>query len=237
MFDLIIPTLFPKEQKGMKYTIQQAIDSELVNQIIIIDNSSEINELTYKSKKITIIQNKTNNYVNPSWNQGVNACNSDYYFIINDDVCIHKKIFSIAKLAFKNFKKLNLLTFKEHEGKSLSEYSSFFLDNSNQNFSFSSEIKKHSSFTPSQNGVIGSCFCGKKNVWSPIPNSLKIWFGDYYIYEKLRKNKLQILQCSAPFLHVKSGSTVRKKLFFNQIKPILKKDEIYWNSIKIKENF
>ena len=79
----------------MYYTLDTLTKSFLTTGIIIIDNSqyglfSKWSRLTgvrfHEHPKVRVIENHSNKYVNPSWNQGLAECFGDNTIIMNDDV-------------------------------------------------------------------------------------------------------------------------------------------------------
>lgn len=226
MIDIIMPTLFPNSQEGMYYTIEQALKSNAVSNIIVINNSQD-QKIGLDHPKIKIIYNQKNHYVNASWNQGIANCNSDLYAILNDDIYVNSYIFDICEESFEADNTLSLLTFEEDSEMEIDTYKN--LIHTEPRFSF--KIQKHFRFSRSLNGVIGSFFCGKVNEWRNIPSNLKIWFGDYYIYEKLRSESKKILQCNQSFLHPHKGTTVKQQSMQEDFKKIKDQDLNQWNKI------
>jgi len=159
-FSVIIPTMWKSDK--IFCLINELINSELIDDIIIIDNdTTKKPKFILDSKKINHIKNKTNLYVNPSWNIGVNLSKNNDIIISNDDLCV-KNIDEILK-------KIRL-----------SDYDLIGLDYANLNKNNSVVI------TDKKGGMtkgFGCFFYIKKNKYIKIPNEIKIWYGDTILHD------------------------------------------------------
>ena len=82
---VIIPTL----QKKLSFLINLLSTLERdtsVDEIIVIDNS--LRGLNYKSSKLRLIIPEENLFVNPSWNLGVKEAKNELVALLNDDIII-----------------------------------------------------------------------------------------------------------------------------------------------------
>jgi hypothetical protein len=149
-----------------------------VREIILIDNAPSANSKTILAgiSKIQYMPMEQNIYVNPSWNLGVSAANSEYVMILNDDVWTNPSLSKIIE------------THKTHEDKNNGIYG----------FSTSCFLCKESIQTVPTEPVYfvsnegrgtgwGCMFLFKRDMWVDIPDELKIWFGDDYITQQFMK--------------------------------------------------
>ena len=88
-YTIIIPTMWRSPDYIIKM-LKLYCKSQYVNEIIIIDNdtSKKIKNRILHDKKIRIITNNRNLYVNPSWNWGVSQTKTEKVIIANDDIFI-----------------------------------------------------------------------------------------------------------------------------------------------------
>ena len=89
MISYIIPTLWKSD--SIYDTINQFMDlKDNKAELIIIDNTNS--DITYSDKRVKVCKMEQNQYVNPSWNIGVDLSSNDQVAIINDDIT-----FNVAK--------------------------------------------------------------------------------------------------------------------------------------------
>lgn len=82
---VIIPTL----QKNLELlnSLVKTLSSDIsVSEIIVIDNSTK--GYTYESDKVRVIVPKENLFVNPSWNLGIKEAKEEIVALLNDDITI-----------------------------------------------------------------------------------------------------------------------------------------------------
>ena len=85
MFSIIIPTM-QKDVEILNKLIFELDDSSLVDEILIIDNSTK--GFLSNSKKVRVIVPKENLFVNPAWNLGVREAKNEIVGIFNDDILL-----------------------------------------------------------------------------------------------------------------------------------------------------
>jgi hypothetical protein len=187
--------------KSVKSVIREA-------DVLIIDNNSEPdvkNALNLLSNQgnISIIRNPKNVYVNPAWNQILS------YFLA-------------------------------------SNYEQLVIMNSDLIMwaGWSEELTTDACYIPSDGKlkVFEEVFKGTPGVFIhltkecahmvyPIPKSIKIWFGDEWIYTILRKYGIKtIIHPRIICEHYQSGSQSVKKL--PEFQEIIEQDKIAWKEIK-----
>jgi hypothetical protein len=160
-FSVIIPTIWKSE-----YTmelLQRYSNCDYVGQIILIDNAPtkdiSINKLIH-------IKEEENTYVNPAWNKGVSLSFYNHLTISNDDI-----LFDVDEY-YEYISQLNPLENFGYTGAHSENYE--LSENDNPRFE---EYSNQNNF-----GGWGCLFSFHKSNWKPLPNELKIWYGDNLIH-------------------------------------------------------
>ena len=159
-FSVIIPTIWKSE-----YTmelLERYSKSDYVGEIILIDNAPTKDIVI---DKLIHIKEETNTYVNPAWNKGVKLSNYDNITISNDDIIfnVDEYYYYLEQFPIKDFGFIGSHSDNYKGG----EFSTI-------------ELEKYNN----QNNVggWGCLFSFHKRNWKPIPEQLKIWYGDNYIH-------------------------------------------------------
>ena len=101
-FSVIIPTMFrcPDITNLLLASLQRDI---AVKEIIIIDNTDEGTATFSDSYKLKYVRQYKNIYVNPAWNAGVREAKEEYIALVNDDITLPEQVFSaISGIPFEN---------------------------------------------------------------------------------------------------------------------------------------
>jgi hypothetical protein len=102
MITVIIPTLLKAPEEVFLYTLTNLIASDVVSEIIIIDNTlGEFNKKFGEMNKVKVYDD-INRYVNPAWNFGISQTKTPYYLLLNDDVLCHKNILDPIPTLFED---------------------------------------------------------------------------------------------------------------------------------------
>jgi hypothetical protein len=167
-WSVIIPTLWKSD--FILRLIEGLVANPYVYEIIIIDNNpkSRLN-FDFHSLKIKLFEQEENIYVNPAWNFGVNNSSCENICICNDDI-----IFDSGKLFEIISTKIRLDTiFGCHP------------------YCFNVNNIKHT-FKSLKGHAIGEgwgCILFfKKNNYIPVPDELKIFYGDNWLALKIFMN-------------------------------------------------
>jgi len=175
MISYIIPTLWKSD--SIYDTINQFMDlKDNKAELIIIDNTNS--NITYSDKRIKVCKMEENQYVNPSWNIGVDLSSNDQVAIINDDIT-----FNVAK--FHQF-------ILDTKPKALCIINSNKLDEE-EHYSLESIPEDEGSINARPAGGGQFMFCLKEN-WPQLPYDLKLWHGDdifYYYHTLIKKIEVQ----------------------------------------------
>ena len=202
-FSIIIPTMWFSSK--LECLIEELIKSELVEEIIIIDNNTLSNNKTkIVSQKLKVLPQKENIFVNPAWNLGVEISKNENIIISNDDLCITNINKVLLEILNTNFDFIGL-------------------DYQNINNNDGVIITKTSGGMTKGFG----CFMFiKKNKYIQIPENIKIWFGDAILYNNIEnKGKL-----SCDNFIIELSKTI--KSMSNSLETI-KQDEINYNLWKL----
>lgn len=160
MFSVIIPTMWRSERtKGLLLSLEQC---NKVGEIYLINNNPELTPNYLKDiSKLTIFSSGKNEYVNPSWNLGVKNCRHSLIALCNDDINFNTIIFDKIKMMDNTLIGIDSSCYKLE-----SFNNKMFLDKSSVRcFGF------------------GCLMFFKKQAYKEIPDQLKIWYGDDYLFD------------------------------------------------------
>lgn len=195
-FSVLIPTMWKSERT---LPMLKALDaSDYIEEIIIVDNdTSKCPDLSDISKLIYLPQKK-NIYVNPAWNLGVETSSCNYVCILNDDISFD------VDPAFKSaLKRLS------------AGYTLLGLDQlSYTDLDLSNKVNPFYGF--------GCCMFLDRSEWTPIPDELKIWYGDTWMVNKFT---------SVGFIVINVESEISTTVNSLEFASIIALDEINWRSI------
>lgn len=153
-YSVIIPTLWKSDKT--KKLLSDLSDCEYVDEIIVIDNTYDGYQDT-KVDKIRFVSFGGNIYVNPAWNKGIELARNEHIAICNDDICFNTDLFGLVMQnnidgiigqCSNNFN-------KPHAG-----IPNIALMNQSRPYGW------------------GTLILTQKKYWIPIPEQLKIWYGD-----------------------------------------------------------
>lgn len=185
-----------------KSALNEYINSEFIDDIIIIDNDPTKKFDLPKNNKIKYLTKGHNIFVNPAWNWGVSESKNENLIIANDDVKIQnldsilKKIceldYEIIGLDYENINKKSEISIIKSEGEMKRGFGCFFLIN-------------------------------KKN-YIQIPEELKIFYGDIILYNSLTSR----YKFSSTGISIELSKTIKNtkgsiEVIENSDKPLFKK--------------
>lgn len=163
-YTVIIPTLW-KSNRTLKL-IDDLKESEFVDEIIIIDNDSKKVEDKVVGK-VRMISFGENIYVNPAWNTGIELAKNECISLLNDDINFDPNIFGVITEDV------------------LYQFGIIGMGEGNYTHPIDEERGPYvDMWKPGVNDWGWGCFILlKKSYWKPIPNEIKIWYGDNFIKE------------------------------------------------------
>lgn len=149
----------------LRSSIIEYLNSEYINEIIIIDNDPKHKFIDHDHEKIKIISKGENIFVNPSWNLGYELSKNENLIFANDDVFIKSIDLFLSKfLKFDdsiiglNYNKINQNT-------------EVVIEKTEENICFG----------------FGTFFYLQKKNYIRIPEEFKIFFGDVILYNNTKK--------------------------------------------------
>jgi hypothetical protein len=162
MVSYIIPTLWksPNIFKLIK-SFELIIDSDA--QLIIINNDFRENDYQPHDRRITVLKMKRNEYVNPSWELGVEYSLNNKVCIVNDDIIFDVKRFH--EFVIEKDAKAICFTAWNRVDKDLDVWELVEIENGNAR--------------PAGGGQL--MLVDKEN-WPILPYEMKLWHGDDVIY-------------------------------------------------------
>jgi hypothetical protein len=185
-------------------SIVEYINSQLIDEIIIIDNDPQKKINLPKSDKIKYISKGYNIFVNPSWNWGVKESKNENLIFANDDIVIKNIDTLLTNINLLKFDLVGLDYKNINKGKGVT----FSPINENMERGF------------------GCFFYIRKNHYTPIPEEMKVWCGDKFLFKKI-KNKSQF---SCDNVTIKLSKTVKS---IDNIHPILENDRKFFSNLKL----
>ena len=179
---IIVPTLWKSE--GFKERLMNISALESVGEIILIDNTDTPPELDIIN--LTHIKEYKNTYVNPAWNKGVELAKYDKLCFLNDDVDFDLNLFKNILPHITEDK--GMIGLNEYHGNGVWE-DELGCDRSRADYRRGHRGYELKVFQLNENRRpgFGCLWFIHKNSYTPIPEDIKIWYGDDWIYYKSGK--------------------------------------------------
>lgn len=196
---VVIPTILKTSKEVFQYTLDQLNDSDLVDKIIIIDNTE--NKDFDKQYPVTVktLVLKTPGNLGASYNSGMAHCQTKYYLLLNDDVLCHKRVLDDCYNVMESDEGIGLLQMRTVNYQPLAEYLSAFV-NETQPTQYWSLVNPRKSMT-------GWFQFGRKCDWIDIPKELKFFFGDDLLLMNMEYKGLKVVQVASSHIsHMMSTS-------------------------------
>jgi hypothetical protein len=161
-YSIIIPTLW--KSKRTDKLLKDLEDCIYVDEIIIIDNAS-IYETDRTIGKIRMVSKGENIYVNPAWNLGIKIAKNDLVALVNDDINFDTTIFGVITKDI------------------LSEFGIIGQSEFNYKVNNSDEPILEKWTGKVRDWGWGCLIMFDKQNWIDIPDDIKIWYGDDFIFK------------------------------------------------------
>ena len=162
-FSVIIPTLW---RPATFIALLERLDAcEDVQEILVIDNARDQRPDLPELNKLRIIDMGENQFVNPSWNLGVELSKSTALCLCNDDV-----LFADDLLGFMRCQSLRLII-----GLDSWSYSQPIDNPPHPRVTLGAEIIHN----------WGSMLFFLRQRYRPVPHALKIWWGDAWLAQEM----------------------------------------------------
>ena len=216
---VVIPTMLLCPKDIFEYTLNQLEQSDLVKNIIIIDNTedkdfSKYFTLTNKIQHLKLLGNQGATY-----NPGMELCNTDYYLLLNDDVACRSSILDNCFRIMELDKDVGLIQINTKRMQPLDEY-----------IQDTSEDDKISVFFPDSpiQCMTGWFQFGRTGDWEPIPKELKFFYGDNLLLAHMAFKGRKVARIVSDYVSHMESSTVNKIV---PVQSALKDERIIFNQI------
>ena len=157
-FSVIIPTL--QRAKELRELVEQCAAHPLVLEVLVINNAPQ--PLHWESRKVRVLQQAENIYVNPAWNLGAREARGKYLAIVNDDVLFDGAAFDAAARGLKWF------------GIVGPDRSAFTL-------AAPGKVRLRPARKSAAMFGFGTFMCMRRRDYDPIPEQMRIWGGDDWL--------------------------------------------------------
>lgn len=187
MISIVIPTMLIPD--GVEERIRTWAKSPFVKEVIVINNTSKKIDFTDEPKIVYIYEGK-NTYINPAWNKGYMLSTSDKICFANDDIDFDVDIFEWIEPLITP--EVGMIGLDEYHGHGVWEDEpgcdrSRPTDKRGKRFPFKLLPIQHRR----KPGFACIWFIHKSNYkW--IPDDLKVFFGDDYVYYENGKQNYSI---------------------------------------------
>lgn len=149
----------------------------VVGEIILIDNSD--NKIPYKLDKLVHVINGENTFVNPAWNKGVSLSKFENICLLNDDIYFNwNKLVDIEKMLDDDTGFIGM-----HPWNFTEDYHEDDIVGIHKTTPFP-DPRGFRAFRPEK---WGSGIFFRKDNWDPIPDVLKVWAGDDWLFYRSKK--------------------------------------------------
>lgn len=174
MFSIVVPTLNYSPQT-LQIIAEIFKADERVSEILVINNSGLAIQFPALNLKIRQVVLPRNIYVNPSWNLAANLADesSEWLMLLNDDVIVPGNILDL--LTPQRLQDYTLIGVRGDTIHHLSDHSGF-----SQEALSIHEVENHRTWG------FGVCMLAKRSGYPTIPNELKIWCGDDFLFQEYK---------------------------------------------------
>ena len=223
MFTVIIPTMW-KVPHITEKLLNLLENNTLVSEVLVIVNSPDV-KIPNKYTKVSVLnEGRPNLGVNPSWNLGVLIASNEYLCLLNDDIIPDNALFYKIEDKYSDLS-VNLIGFCPGE----SAFNQPIITDGSIN------IIKH---TNEHNYGFGSLFFIRRSKWIHIPEVLKTYFGDDFIYNLAKKRQEDIYLITNMNFEGTFAATTKEFLSDLEVEKVLfnKFNPLNWsNSYNIQE--
>lgn len=220
---VIIPTLWKADLKYFRKIMGELSACDQVKEVIIIDNNPEARfDLCWEAwNNVKFVDDGVDRKVNPAWNKGLSLTKTKYYLLLNDDCLIDEYLIRDS---------INIL--ESHSNIGLINYHTKDIDP----YAYANRgVKPQASYVNNIGNYLGGwCMCGRTEDYKPIPESLKIFFGDNYIHHNVKKSGKRVVQLISGFVSHALSKTVCSENIYS--KGYLGTEGLIYQEILMNEN-
>ncbi len=198
MISVIMPSMFIPG--GIVEMVKEVCNHPLVGEFILMDNTVEGNHITEEIPKLTYIQEGENTFINPAWNKGARMAKYDKLMFLNDDVITD---FSLIDKVYDQIT----------EDKGIIGLGEGCWQYNGGKFG----VRPIHQFR----GGFACLFFIHKNSYRMIPEDIKVWYGDNWLFEKTGKQPFEIINWQMK-------GQISATIGTPKIWPITREDEKMW---------
>lgn len=204
MISVIIPTMW-RSDRGIFYAqLAKLQNHHYVGEVILIDNSDYLLELPDEWNKIYHIKEGFNTFVNPAWNKGVQRALYDKLLIMNDDVALD---YDIITMVYPHI---------------TPEFGMIGAGKSCWHPHYKDGLEVELNTIDHRPMCYGSFFFIHKQSYNMIPEDIKIWYGDDWLFQTSGKPNFEITNWE---IRGESSQTVNS---IEDVNPLLEKDRLHF---------
>lgn len=228
MLSVVIPTMW--RYRPFVSFLNNLCKLEVIDEIILINNDRD--RTPWKELRITdkvVWQDPGQNiFVNPSWNKGIELALNSNVCIINDDVMVDFKLFLLMD-EFMTHNKHNFGLAGIHPGDP--NFNQILLTNGAIDL-----VAWREEWNSSSAGMrfgLGTLFFVRRENWIPIPEEMKLYYGDDWSFETMRhigKDNYLITNCLYYSPNAQTCVDIMKEMDYNET--ITKEGAIYSEHIQ-----
>lgn len=168
-YSVVIPTMWKAPQQ-LKEMLMVYEECPLVHEVLLIDNVGFNHHKVSKYRKVRVLNDGKNLFVNPSWNLGVKEATCERVILANDDIFINE--FNILLYVVDSCLKKGVIIGLDKE--CFAQKRTIMVGEI--------EIRK----AVGERGYgFGVFMVFYKESYIPIPEELKVWYGDTLLYNSL----------------------------------------------------
>ena len=207
-YTVIIPTMW-KAVDQLTWMLYKYEKHELVGEVLIINNGQGLPESIRSFKKVRILNDGKNLFVNPSWNLGVREAKFDKVIIANDDILIPE----IDSL-------LTLIDDSLHHGDIIGADANCY----EQRRVRPVDVMRICQSIGAMGYGFGVFMAVHKKDYIQVPQTLRIWFGDAIQYTALNPHvfettiQTEMSTTTKTFEHVKRLRVTERNYYQKYIK-------------------
>lgn len=158
-FSVVIPTL--QRATTLPMLLERLERSPAVAEVIVINNAAR--PLAVTGNKIMVLDQTENLFVNPAWNLGVAYATAPYLALCNDDIVFPTAVFDRIALLLR--RRVGIVG---------PDTSCFQTAPDRCHPRFRRVLRRPFGY--------GTLMCLRRDAYTQIPDSLKIWYGDDYLF-------------------------------------------------------